>query len=272
MNAQVEALFSLEKKVAVVTGSLGLLGQEHCKVLASAGAHVVVTDLDEAACQTFADKLPTQSLGLGVDVSNKESLEQALNQVMARFDRVDVLVNNAALNDRVEDPEQLGEITKFENFSEERWRRTVDVNLTGVFLGCQVFGSQMARQQSGSIVNVGSTYGMGAPDPALYRSPEGKQNMYKSPAYGATKAGVYSLTQYLSAYWGPVGVRVNCLSPGGVKNAQDPYFMEQYSRRTTLGRMAEPTDYWGALLFLSSPASSYMSGANLVVDGGWTAW
>jgi len=270
------ALFSLDGSVAVVTGALGLLGRHHCAALAEAGAHIAVADLDGARAAAFAadleQSLGTRAVGHRVDVTDATSVAALGRFVEDNLGPVDVLVNNAAIDDRfVADP--LGDPPgRFEQYDLGRWRAMVDANLTGTFLVCQVIGSAMARRRRGSIINVASTYGIVAPDQSLYIQDDGTQAFFKGPAYPASKGGVVSFTRFLATYWGPRGVRVNALLPGGVKNGQDPFFITKYAQRTPLGRMAEPIDYKGALVFLASDASSYMTGANLVVDGGWTAW
>lgn len=265
-------LFSLENKTAIVTGALGLLGKEHCKALSEAGANVVIADLDEKLCVEFANTLSTKSIGVSIDVTNPESLKLCRDRVLSAFRHIDVLVNNAAINDMFENPKAACEQSKFENYPLELWQKSVDVNLTGVFLCSQVFGNEMTKQKSGSIINIASTYGITAPDQSLYKKEDGTQSFYKPPAYSATKGAVIMFTKYLAAYWGKDGVRVNTLTPGGVENSQDEFFIQKYSAKTPLGRMAKPNDYKGALIFLASDASSYMTGANLVVDGGWTIW
>lgn len=269
-------LFSLEGRVAVVTGAAGLLGREHAAALAGAGASVVLGDVDGAGARAAAADVEREhgvaALGLPLDVTSPESVASARAHVLSAFGRIDVLVANAAINDRVEGAALDVDASRPERFPVEAFRRALDVNVTGVFLCAQQFGAVMAERGSGSIVTVSSTYGLVAPDQGLYRRPDGTQAFWKSPAYPAAKAAVLGLTRFLAASWGSRGVRVNALCPGGVENGQEPWFVEAYSRRTPLGRMASRDDYRGAVVFLASDASRYMTGASLVVDGGWTAW
>lgn len=265
-------VFSLQGKVAVVTGAAGLLGQQHCRALAEAGASVVACDLDEETCWNLVDELPTPSISVPMDVTSAEDIRTVLEVMLLEFKHVDVLVNNAAVNDKFETPALAAEQSRFENYPLAMWQRSMNVNVTGVYLCSQIIGAPMARQGAGSIINVASTYGVVAPDQSLYRTPDGQQPFYKSPAYPTSKGAVIAFTKYLAAYWGPAGVRVNALSPGGVQNGQSEYFIAQYAAKTPLGRMAQPNDYQGALVFLASDESRYMTGANLVVDGGWTVW
>lgn len=265
-------LFSLKNKTAIVTGALGLIGKEHCRALSEAGANIVAADLDEKKCREFADTLQTESIGVEIDVTNPDSIKNLRDKVINKLHHIDILVNNAAINDMFENPKAASEQSKFENYPLELWQKSVDVNLTGVFLCSQILGSEMAKQKSGSIISIASTYGITAPDQSLYKKENGTQSFYKPPAYSATKGAIIMFTKYLAAYWGKDGVRVNTLTPGGVENNQDEFFIQKYSAKTPLGRMAKPTDYKGALIFLASDASNYMTGANLVVDGGWTTW
>ncbi|MDD2962901.1 MAG: SDR family oxidoreductase [Bacteroidales bacterium] len=265
-------IFSLTGKTALVTGAGGLLGKAHCKALADAGATVVAADLAIESAEHSIDFDKERHLALALDVTSPVSVAEALKQVTDRFGRVDILVNNAAVNDMVEDPKASAELSKFENYPLELWNRSLQVNLTGVFLCSQAFGSWMAANGGGSIINIASTYGITAPDQSLYTNEAGEQTFHKPPAYSVTKGGVLMFTRYLAAYWGNQKVRVNALSPGGVLNGQSDFFVAQYAKRTPLGRMAHRDDYMGAIVFLASDSSAYMTGANLVVDGGWTIW
>jgi NAD(P)-dependent dehydrogenase (short-subunit alcohol dehydrogenase family) len=233
-----------------------------------------VTDLDAEACDGFALELVENEIhasGFAADITDRAAIERLRDETTSRFGSIDILVNNAAIDDKVDlssDPEA----SRFENYSIDRWRRSLDVNVTGTFLCCQVLGYEMARRGRGSIINFASTNGVVAPDQSLYRDAEGRQRFFKSAAYPTSKAAVVALSRYLATYWGRAGVRVNTLSPGGVEAGQDPHFVENYARKTPLGRMARRDDYGGALVFLASDASSYVTGFNLIVDGGWTAW
>ena len=264
-------LFSLDNKTAIVTGACGLIGTQHCEALAAAGANVVVADISQEKCQEVADKLGNGHLAVSMDVTNPESLTKARDLILAKYGHIDVLVNNAAINDMFENPLLAGKQSMFENYPLDMFKKSLEVNVTGVFLCSQILGTPMAEQGSGSIINIASTYGIVGPDQSIYVNEKGEQNFYKSASYPTTKGAVVNFTRFLAAYWGPKGVRVNTLSPGGVENGQDDFFNNNYSRKTLLHRMAQPTDYQGAIVFLASDASSYMTGANLVVDGGWTA-
>jgi NAD(P)-dependent dehydrogenase (short-subunit alcohol dehydrogenase family) len=270
------ALFAkdaLRGRVALVTGATGLLGRRHCQALAAAGASVVATDLDRDAAAALAAEIEARfgvpALGERLDVTSRDEVNELAWKLAQRFGGVDVLVNNAAIDDKVE-PSTGTPLIRFEDYSVERFRAQLDVNVTGVFLCCQRFGSLMAERGSGSIVNVASTYGLVAPDQSLYVRPDGTQALLKGPAYPTSKGAVLQFTRYLAAYYGRRGVRVNALVPGGVEAAQESWFRAAYSARTPLGRMAKPDDYQGALVFLASSASEYMTGATLVVDGGFT--
>lgn len=264
-------LFSLNGKTAIVTGACGLLGKEHCKALAEAGANVVVADINLAATEAFASTLEGNHLAIAIDVTSKDSLNKAKEQILQKYGSIDVLVNNAAVNDMFENPELSGFYSQFENYPLDSWTKSLEVNVTGVFLASQVFGLVMAKQGAGSIINIASTYGVIGPDQSIYVEPGQEQKFFKSPAYPATKGAIINFTRYLAAYWGKNGVRVNTLSPGGVENGQEDWFIKNYSKKTISNRMAQPNDYKGAIVFLASDASSYMTGANLIVDGGWTA-
>jgi NAD(P)-dependent dehydrogenase (short-subunit alcohol dehydrogenase family) len=265
-------MFDLTNRTIIVTGALGLLGKNHCRALAGQGASVVVADVNGPAAEDFAGQLGGKHFGVGIDVTSRASLETARDAILAKYGHIDGLINNAAINDMFESPTAAAELSMFENYPLELFQKSIDVNVTGVFLASQVLGTPMAKAGKGSIVNIASTYGMVGPDQSIYVRPDGSQPFFKSPAYPTTKGAVLNFTRYLAAYWGKSGVRVNSLSPGGVGNGQEEYFVKNYSEKTMLGRMAKPDEMGGAIVFLVSDASAYMTGANLVVDGGWTAW
>ncbi len=269
-------LFSLNGRVAIVTGAVGVLGRDHVRALAAAGANVVLVDLDEEKCREASSRLQSahaaRMLGVGADVRNSESITRLRDITLETFGHIDVLVNNAAVNDVFDESRSSPDRTQFEQYPLEEWQKMFDVNVTGTFLCSQIIGTVMARQKRGSIVNIASTYGIVAPDQRLYQLPDGSQRFYKSPSYPATKGAVLAFSKFLASYWASSNVRVNCLSPGGVEDGQDEYFVKSYVARTPLGRMAQPSDYRGALIFLASDASAYMTGANVVVDGGWILW
>ena len=269
--------FDLSGRVAMVTGACGLLGPRHARALLAAGADLAVSDLDAGACRSLADALRLEHPGRRVlpatcDVTDPADLGLLRDAVAAELGGLDILVNNAAVDDKVERSADGSDRSRFERFPLDRFRRTLEVNVTGTFLACQVLGTPMAERGRGSIVNVASTYGTVAPDQGLYRRPDGEQTFWKGPAYPASKAAVLALTRFLAAYWGRSGVRVNAISPGGVDGGMEPWFRERYAARAPLGRMASPDELGGAIVFLASDASSYVTGANLAVDGGWTAW
>jgi 2-deoxy-D-gluconate 3-dehydrogenase len=266
----------MTNRVAIVTGGAGLLGREYAQTLADAGANVVVADIDEACAEEVADSVARRSrvpaLATGTDVSDEASVDDLVRQTLACFGRVDVLVNNAALDPKFE-PQTAGQHTDaFESFPLEVWNLSLKVNLTGMFLCARAVARPMLKQGRGCIINICSTYGLVGPDQRLYDAGGGGARACKPVSYSVTKSAVLGLTHYLAAYWTGKNIRVNALTPGGVFNGHDEGFVERYSARTPLGRMADRTEYNGALLFLASDASSYMTGANLVVDGGWTAW
>lgn len=264
--------FSLEGRVAVVTGATGLLGKQHCKTLANAGATVYAVDMHTEPLATFMRELGEQHVACVLDVTHKEDILALRDQIRDTHGGVDILVNNAAINDMVERPNSTVHDSMFENYGLDMFRRVMDVNVSSMFYTTQVLGELMAAAGKGSIINIGSTYGVAAPNQDLYRDMNGVQRFYKGVAYPVSKSAVVMMTKFISTYWGPRGVRANCISPGGVQNGQEEWFVQQYSARTPLGRMALPDDFAGALLFLASDASRYVTGQNLQVDGGWTTW
>ena len=272
---RIQQLFDLSDRVAIVTGGAGLLGYHHGAILAAAGAHVVLLDLaaDPAMrAKELTDAHGVKCLGLAVDITNETSLKETCTLIIQKFGRIDVLINNAANNPKMEDGTATW--TRLENFPLEVWDADIRVGLTGAFLCSRVFGAEMAKRKSGVIVNVASDLAVMAPDQRLYRVdglPDDQQPV-KPVTYSVVKTALLGLTRYLATYWNNENIRVNAISPGGVLNGQPEVFLSRIKQLIPMGRMAGRDEYEGAILFLCSDASSYMTGANLVIDGGRTCW
>jgi NAD(P)-dependent dehydrogenase (short-subunit alcohol dehydrogenase family) len=264
--------FALGGRVVVVTGGLGNLGSSFACALVRAGARVAIIDVtdDSTRAPRLAEVDAASLLLFKADITNRDSLEAALCEIEARWDTPFGLVNNAALDTPPDAP--ASENGPFESYPESSFDRVMQVNVKGVLLCCQVFGGAMARAGRGSIVNIGSIYGVLAPDQGLYEFRRRRgETFFKPVAYSVSKSALYNLTRYLSVYWGGRNVRVNTLTFSGVFANQDPEFLDAYLPKVPLGRMADPDDYDGPIVFLMSDAARYMTGSNMVVDGGFSA-
>lgn len=255
--------FSLDGRVAVVTGGAGQLGLEITRGLAARGARVAVFDL-----------LPPQATAARsflVDVTDRTSIERATEEVVETLGVPHVLVNAAALDSPPDAPAE--EVGRFETYPVESFDEVMGVNVKGTFLACQAIGGRMAQEGRGSIVNVSSIYGMLSPVQDVYEfRRQGDEEFFKPVAYSVSKSALYNLTRYLATYWAKSGVRVNTLTLAGVSNDQPQEFLDAYTARMPMGRMADVTEVVGPVVFLASDASSYVTGSNVVVDGGWSAW
>lgn len=269
-------VFDLTDRIVVVTGALGQIGRQFALELIDRGARVAIFNRripDEAVLR---ERFPVDTgrvIFCSVDITKKASVKAGLEQVVAKWGVPHVLVNNAGLDTQPSAPPEVS--GPFEEFPEDVWREVLEVNMTGTFLCCQVIGGAMAREGRGSVINIGSIYGMLSPvqDIYAYKAEKTGTPFVKPVAYCASKSGLYNFTRYLATYWGRKGVRVNILTPSGVRrDTQDKEFQTNYCQRMPMGRMAEEDEFNGALVFLASDASRYMTGSNLVVDGGWTAW
>jgi len=267
-------LFDVQNRNIVITGSSGLLGSQYANTLSAAGANVILVDLESKKNKklenSLVKKYGNKARSYTSDISNLQEIKKLTKNVLRDFKRIDGLINNAAFTSKGAKEESDNPYGSFENFPMKIWQKSIDINLTGVFFCSQAFGKIMAKQGKGVIVNIASNYGLVGADQRIY----GKSGLNLPISYAATKGAVVNMTRYLAAYWNGKGIRVNTLSPGGVLDTtyQDKKFIKKYSERTILGRMAKKDEYNGAILFLISDASSYMTGANLIVDGGWTAW
>jgi NAD(P)-dependent dehydrogenase (short-subunit alcohol dehydrogenase family) len=257
-------LYRLDGKVAVVSGGAGLIGVTLCEILAEAGACVVMVDSNRELADTEAARVTGKFGGPVVarytDITSEGEVRRLKDEVYGEFGRCDILINAAHYKGGAF-------FSSLEDYPLEIWKRVLDVNLTGTFLMCREFGGRMYRGDGGVIVNFSSTYGLVSPDPRIY----GESGINSPVSYAATKAGIINLTRYVAVHWRPK-VRANVIAPGGVESGQASEFIRNYCDRTPLERMAGSDEYQGAILFLCSEASSYMTGSVLTVDGGWTAW
>ncbi len=266
-------LFDMTGKVAVVTGGAGILGQRFCAGLADFGASIAVVDLEENKAIDIAANLNHEfgvpCIGIGCDVSSRLSVDAMVEQVESILGTPDILHNNAATKGH----DTARFFTCLEEFSSETWREIMAVNLEGMFIVAQVIGSKMAEKGRGSIIQTASIYGITGPDQRIYEGSNYLGGAINTPpVYSASKAGVIGLTKHLATYWAEKCVRVNALTPGGVESGQNTTFIHRYSNRVPMGRLGQADEMVSALIFLASDASSYMTGQNIVVDGGLSAW
>ena len=264
-------LFSLKNKTVILTGSAGRLGTNFAHVLSAAGADVVLVDIEKSNNkkleQELIAKYNNNPIALNLDISKQTDVKKLTKKILSKYKKIDVLINNAHYIPRKHPKRD----SPFEEFPLDLWDTTISTNLRGLFLCSQEIGKIMLTQKKGVIINVSSIYGITGADQRIY----GKSRLNSPAFYAATKGAMVNLTKYLAAYWQGKNIRVNTLTLGGVfdkKLHQDKTFIKNYSKKTILGRMAQKEDYDGPLLFLASDASSYMTGSNLIVDGGWSAW
>ncbi len=264
-----ESLNVRDKKI-IITGSGGILGSVYAEGFSEQGADVAIIDLNEKLCREKASeigkKYGTRPLGISCDITSKEAVKTMVKKVMSEYGRIDVLVNNAAAKSE-------NFFSPFEEFPLSDWDKVMAVNVNGIFLCCQAVAKEMEKRKTGSIINISSIYGLVAPDQRIYKGAlyEGKE--INTPLiYSTSKGAVMSLTRYLATYLAPHNIRVNAVTPGGVFSGQNETFVKKYGEKCPLGRMARPEEIFSAVFFLACDASSYITGHNLIVDGGWSVW
>jgi NAD(P)-dependent dehydrogenase (short-subunit alcohol dehydrogenase family) len=269
--------FSLENKVIVITGGSGLLGSKHAEAVSEAGGIPVLLDINQKTLVRVSKHIRntnTDALSFRCDITNKSEVNRCLKKIIKILGHLDGLVNNAANDPKIGPGSDAKKLTRFENLSQNYWNADISVGLTGAFLCAQVFGHHMATHGGGVIVNIASDLAVIAPDQRIYEisglAPEDQP--VKPVTYSVVKAGLIGLTKYLATYWAESGVRVNAISPGGIYNGQDDAFVKRLSYRIPMGRMAMKDEYKASLVYLLSDASSYVTGSNLIVDGGRTCW
>ncbi|MFX0014108.1 MAG: SDR family oxidoreductase [Promethearchaeota archaeon] len=276
----IEELFSLKDKVIIITGGMGLLGKSYAEAISIAKGNPVIADirLDKADqfLKELENKTGKEGLACEVDITSERSVENLVDQTLDKFGRINGLINNAALTIAKGSKELKEYFSPFETYPLELWKLAIDTNISGMFIVTQKIGIEMKKNpDGGSIVNIASTYGLVSPDQRIYQGIKSQygETAFNTPiGYATTKSAVLNFTRYLATYWAKNKIRVNTLTPGGVFDGHDETFVKNYSYRVPMGRMAERNEYQGAIIFLLSNASSYMTGANLIVDGGWTCW
>ncbi|ARO86446.1 SDR family oxidoreductase [Nitrosospira lacus] len=268
--------FDLTGRVVLISGATGLLGKEFALAVASAGAHLVLGDLNKDTLECLKSEIAsiyplTKTWIQVLDVTDADSCRSVAELCEIRFNRIDAVIHSAAIDPKFDKASNTGRFSKFTEFPEELWQSSLDVNLTGAFLLSQATCKIMEKSGKGSVIFLGSNYGLVGPDQRIYKKAGQDHQTYKPAVYSVCKAGLLGLTKFLAAYYLNTSIRVNLLTPSGVWNHHDDEFIKNYSSRTILGRMSNKNEYQGAVIFLASDASSYMTGANLIIDGGWTA-
>ena len=272
-------MFLIDGKICIITGGAGLMGYNHASAILSGGGIPILLDINEPALEQAKIKLCSE-FPKGIvetrkaDITNKGELEELKNELLQKYQHIDALINNAANNPKMESKSKnLGAI-QFENFPLEMWNEDIAVGLTGALFCAQIFGAQMAQQGSGVILNISSDLGVIAPDQRIYKKDglSSEEQIVKPVTYSVTKHGLIGLTKYIATYWADKGVRCNAICPAGIENGQDDSFMKKLTNLVPMGRMARKNEYQGTVLYMISDASSYMTGAVLIVDGGRTCW
>jgi NAD(P)-dependent dehydrogenase (short-subunit alcohol dehydrogenase family) len=269
--------FNLDRRVIVITGGAGLLGRQHAMAIAELGGVPVVLDIDSEAAQRVTNEIEetytVPALAGTCDITDEKSVKLCFEEVLSKRGRIDGLINNAA-NNEIMGVGTTTAPTSLENFSLEQWDKDFAVGVTGMFICCRVFGSYMAKQRQGVVINISSDLGLISPDQRIYEVPglPPDEQLYKPISYSVVKHAVIGLTKYLATYWAKSGVRVNALCPGGIYSGHAEEFVEKLTNLIPMGRMATEEEYRGAIQFLCADASIYMTGACLVMDGGRTVW